>query len=67
MIDLSDAFAVLTEKASLVGEGLFSAIGLLQGLLAVELHFVVYLCFGREEFAREVERNTRLCFCLIKG
>src|SRR4026209_2628429 len=67
MIDLSDAFAVLTEQASLVGERLFLAIGLLQRLLAVELHFVVYLYFCREQFTRVVERNTGLCFCLIKG
>ena len=67
MIDLSEAFVLLAEQASRIGERLFLAIGLLRGLLAVELHFIVYLCFGREKFAREIERNTRLGFCLITG
>ena len=67
MIDLSEAFAALAEQASLVGERLFLAIGLRWGLLTVELHFIVYLCFGREQLRREIERNTRLGFCLIKG
>ena len=67
MIDLSEAFAALAEQTSLVGERLFLTIGLLRGLLAVELHFIVYLCFGREQFRRKIERNTRLGFCLITG
>ena len=66
MIDLSEALAALAEQFA-VGERLFLVIGLLRGLLAVELHFIVHLCFGREQFGREIERNTRLGFCLIKG
>ena len=61
MIDRSEAFAALAEQASLVDERFFLTIGL-RRLLAVELYFIVYLSFGREQFAREIERNTRLGF-----
>src|SRR3954454_10475220 len=67
MLDLSKALAALPEQAALVGERLFLTVGLLRSLLAVELHFVVYLCFGREQLRRKIERNTRLGFCLITG
>src|SRR5262245_58541955 len=65
VIDLSEAFAMFTEQTSLVSERLFLTIRLFAGLLAIELHFVVHLCFSGEQFGREIERNTRLCFCLI--
>jgi hypothetical protein len=67
MLDLSKAFPALPEQASVVGERRFLAIGVLRGLLTIELHFIVYLCLGREQLRRKIERNTRLVFCLIPG
>jgi hypothetical protein len=50
VIDLSQAFAVFAEQALFVGERLLVAVGLLRGMLLVELDFIVYLRFGREQF-----------------
>jgi hypothetical protein len=73
VIDLAETFAALSEQASLVGERLFLAIevlrdlGVLSWLLAVELHFIVHLCFSREQFGREIEWDTRFGLRLIAG
>src|SRR5262245_62141365 len=73
VIDLAEAFTAFAEQASLFGERLFLVIdflrdvGVLTRLLAVELHFIVHLCFSREQFGREIEWNTRFGLCLITG
>src|SRR5262245_39830499 len=67
MVDLSEAFATLAEQAAFIRKRLSLTIGLLRRLLTVELNFIVHLRFRREHLACEIEWNTRLSFCLIKG
>src|SRR6266853_6348433 len=48
MVDLSETFSALAEQTSFISKWIFLPFGLLRRLLPVELHFVVYLCCGRE-------------------
>ena len=66
VIDLADALAAFPKQTLLVCERLFFALASLRRLLTVQLHFVVHLRFRRKQFGREIERNSRFRFRLVK-
>ena len=62
----ADSLSAFAEQALLVSEGSFFIFGLGWRMFTIQLNLVVDLCFGRQQFGREIKRNTRFGFRLIK-
>ena len=67
VVDLADALAAFSETVRAHPRtGSSSSSVSARRLLAIELHFVLHLRFRRQQFGREIKRNTRFRFGLVK-
>ena len=66
VVDFADSLSAFAEQALLVSEGSFFIFGPGWRMFTIQLNLVVDLCFGRQQFGREIKRNTRFGFRLIK-
>ena len=65
-IDLADTLAAFAKQSGVILERKFLLMRLAGRLLAIKRNLVVHLRFGRKQLGREIKRNTRFGFRLIK-
>src|SRR5437762_1073258 len=55
VVDFTDSLSAFAEQALLVSEGSFFIFGPGWRMFTVQLNLVMYLCFGRQQFCREIK------------